>query len=162
MSRRAPSKTACPGNVAHGGLDVARSTDNAQAGPDRGSYLELVLKFPLRPLRTDDELHRAIEMIDSLIIRGDLDSGEQDYLDILTDIVERYEADEHPMAPVTDAVMLRHLIDARGVTQSKLAADVKLQMSTISEVLNGKRRLNRHHIAVLSKYFRVSSAVFQP
>jgi HTH-type transcriptional regulator/antitoxin HigA len=101
-------------------------------------------------------------MIDSLIIRGDLDSGEQDYLDILTDIVERYEADVHPMAPVSDAVMLRHLIDARGVTQSKLAADVKIQMSTISEVLNGKRRLNRRHIAVLSKYFRVSSAVFSP
>jgi HTH-type transcriptional regulator/antitoxin HigA len=107
-------------------------------------------------------LRRANEMIDSLIIRGDLDSGEQDYLDILTDIVERYEADVHPMARVSDAVMLRHLIDARGVTQSKLAADVKIQMSTISEVLNGKRRLNRRHIAVLSKYFRVSSAVFSP
>jgi antitoxin component HigA of HigAB toxin-antitoxin module len=35
-------------------------------------------------------------------------------------------------------------------------------MSTISEVLNGKRQLNRNHIAVLSKYFRVSTAVFQP
>jgi HTH-type transcriptional regulator/antitoxin HigA len=113
-------------------------------------------------LRTDKELDCAIQMIDSLIIRGDLDPGEQDYLDILTDIIERYEADEHPMSPVSDAVMLRHLIEARGVTQSKLAADVKIPMSTISEVLNGKRRLTRNHIAVLSKYFGVSSSVFQP
>jgi HTH-type transcriptional regulator / antitoxin HigA len=140
---------------------MARRTENAQAGRERDSYLELVLKFPLRPLRTDKELDRAIKMIDSLIIRGDVDAGEQDYLDILTDIVERYEANEHPMPSVSDAAMLRHLIDARGVTQSKLAADVKIPMSTISEVLNGKRRLNRNHIAALCKFFGVSAAVFQ-
>ena len=101
-------------------------------------------------------------MIDSLISRGDLEPGEQDYLEVLTAIVERYETAEHPMPPVSDAAMLRHLIDSRGVTQSKLAADVNIPMSTISEVLNGKRRLNRNHIAALSKYFGVSPAVFQP
>jgi HTH-type transcriptional regulator / antitoxin HigA len=120
------------------------------------------MKFPLRPLRTDEELDRAIEIIESLIIRGDLEPGEQDYVDILTDIVEKYEATEHPMPPVSDAAMLRHLIDARQLTQSKLATDVKMPMSTVSEVLNGKRRLNRKHIALLSKYFGVSPAVLQP
>jgi HTH-type transcriptional regulator / antitoxin HigA len=141
---------------------MAVRTKKSQAGPGRDAYLELVIKFPLRPLRTDKELDRAIEMIDSLIIRGDLEAGEQDYLDILTDIVERYEQVAHPMPPVSDAALLRHLIDARGVTQSKLAADVKIPMSTISEVLSGKRRLNRNHIAVLAKYFGVSSAAFMP
>ena len=141
---------------------MAVRTKKSQAGPGRDSYLELVLKFPLRPLRTDKELDRAVEMIDSLIVRGDLEPGEQDYLDILTDIVERYERVELPMPPVSDAALLRHLIDARGVTQSKLAADVQIPMSTISEVLSGKRRLNRNHIAVLAKYFGVSLAAFLP
>jgi HTH-type transcriptional regulator/antitoxin HigA len=140
---------------------MAVRTKSAQARSEQDHYLELVRNFPLRPLRTDKELGRAIEVIDSLIIRGDLDSGEQDYLDILTDIVEKYEAAEHPMPQVSDAVMLRHLIDARGITQSKLATAVKIPMSTISEVLNDKRRLNRNHIAVISKFFGVSSSVFQ-
>lgn len=140
---------------------MASPIENARAGPDRDHYLKLVRKFPLRPLRSDSELDDAIRMIDSLIIRGDLDVGEQDYLDILTDIVERYEAEEHPMPPVSDADMLRHLIEARGISQSKLAADVKISMSTISEVLNGKRQLNRNHISALSKYFGVPSSVFQ-
>jgi HTH-type transcriptional regulator / antitoxin HigA len=125
-------------------------------------YATLVENLPLRPLRSDAELDRAVAVIDSLINRGDLEPGEQDYLDVLTAIVERYETAEHPMPVVSDAAMLRHLIDARGVTQSKLAAEVKIPMSTISEVLNGKRRLTRNHIAALSKYFSVSSAVFQP
>jgi HTH-type transcriptional regulator / antitoxin HigA len=141
---------------------MARRTENTQTGRERDPYLDLVLKFPLRPLRTDKDLDGAIKMIDSLIIRGDLDVGEQDYLDILTDIVEKYEADVHTMPSVSDAAMLRHLIEARGVTQAKLAADVKISMSTISEVLNGKRRLNRNHIAALCKFFGVSAAVFQP
>jgi HTH-type transcriptional regulator/antitoxin HigA len=137
-------------------------TKNVRVRSGQDTYVELIMKFPLRPLRTDEELDRAIEIIDSLIIRGDLEPGEQDYLDILTDIVEKYEATEHPMPPVSDAAMLRHLIDARQLTQSKLATDVKMPMSTVSEVLNGKRRLNRKHIALLSKYFGVSPAVFQP
>lgn len=113
-------------------------------------------------MRSDAELDRAIGMIDSLISRGDLEPGEQDYLEVLTAIVERYETAEHPIPAVSDAAMLRHLIESRGVTQSKLAVEVKIPMSTISEILNGKRRLTRNHIATLSKYFGVSSAVFPP
>jgi HTH-type transcriptional regulator / antitoxin HigA len=142
-------------------FDMAASIKKTKAGLERDHYLGLVQRFPLRPLRSDEELALAIKAIDSLIARGDLDSGEQDYLDILTDIVERYEADEHPMPPVSDAAMLRHLIEARGISQSKLADEVGIVMSTISEVLNGKRRLNRHHIGVLAKYFGVSPSVFQ-
>jgi HTH-type transcriptional regulator / antitoxin HigA len=142
-------------------LEMAASSKKTTAGRERDHYLELVRKFPLRPLRSDEELAVAIKAINSLIVRGDLDSGEQDYLDILTEIVEKYEAVEHPMPRVSDAAMLRHLIEARGINQSKLAGEVGISMSTISEVLNGKRRLNRNHIGVLAKFFRVPPSVFQ-
>jgi plasmid maintenance system antidote protein VapI len=49
-----------------------------------------------------------------------------------------------------------------GRDPSKLASDVKIPMSTISEVLNGKQQLTRKHIPIFSKYFGVSLAVFQP
>ena len=65
----------------------------------RWAYFGLVRSFPLRHLSSDQELAKAIEVIDSLIARGDLDAGEQDYLDILTDIVERCEADQEPVSP---------------------------------------------------------------
>jgi len=140
---------------------MGTATKDARKRFDRSRYFQLIQQFPLRPLRSEKELSEAIKVIDSLIIRGDLDSGEQDYLDILTDIVEKYEADEHPMPPVSESVMLRHLLEARGITQSKLAADTKILMSTISEVLNDKRRLTRYQVAVISKYFGVSQSVFQ-
>ena len=70
----------------------------------RADYLELILEFPLRPIRSDAELDRAVKMIDSLVDKDKLSAGEQDYLDVLSDLVEKYEAEEHPMAPLSDAI----------------------------------------------------------
>ena len=134
--------------------------DTHGSAEPRDRYLELVRAFPLRPLRSDEDLDRAIAVIDSLIDRDDLDEGEEDYLDVLGDIVERYETEHHPMPPVSDAAMLRHLIESRETTQSTVAAETGIAVSTISEILTGKRGLNRRHIAALARYFHVSPAVF--
>ena len=56
--------------------------------------------------------------------------------------------------------MLRHLIEAKGVTQAQVAKDCRIAESTISEVLKGVRKLNRNHIAKLSAYFHVGPGVF--
>jgi HTH-type transcriptional regulator/antitoxin HigA len=126
----------------------------------RDYYLELVQAFPLKHLRSDRELSKAIKMINSLIIRPKLERGEQEYLDVLTDIVEKYESENCPMSPVSDADMLRHLIEARGITQAQLSADVNIPMSSISEVLHGKKKLTRRHIGILAEYFGVDPGVF--
>jgi len=51
-------------------VDMALTVENAHASPEPEHYWELVQKFPLRPLRSDQDLDRAVEVIDSLIIRG--------------------------------------------------------------------------------------------
>src|SRR5438309_462912 len=92
------------------------------------SYFDLVRQFPLIHLRDDDHLDEAQEVIDRLLER-DLDTGEQAYLDLLTDLVERYE-DEHvelPDAPEAD--VLRELMRARALSQGKLASAVAISQS---------------------------------
>lgn len=123
-------------------------------------YLDLVRAFPLRPIRTDAELDQAVAVIDSLIDQEELKPGEQDYLDVLADQVEKYESEQHPLPAVSEADMLRHLIDARDITQLKLATDTGIVESTISSILLGKRGMSRNHIVLLARYFKVSPAVF--
>ena len=123
-------------------------------------YLALIGAFPLRPLRSDEELGHAISMIDSLIVRGDLDWGEQDYLDVLAQLVERYEDREHPMPAVSDADLLRHLIEVRGVTPPIVAQETGIADSTISELVAGQRALTRPLLDTLARYFGVSPKVF--
>ena len=123
-------------------------------------YIALVVRFPLRPIRSDEELERAVQMVDSLLDRRDLSSGEEDYLEVLGDLVERYEGEAHPMAPVCDAEMLRHLIEAKGISQTEISKATGIADSTISEILKGKRALNRSHIGRLARFFMVSPDVF--
>lgn len=129
-------------------------------GKAKDRYLELVLRFPLRPLRSDDDLDAAVAVIDGLLSRPSLKAEEQDYLEVLGDLVEAYETESHPLGPVSDADLLSHLIEARGVSQSEVAGATGIAVSTISEVLRGKRTLNRAHIGNLARYFHVTPDTF--
>src|SRR5262249_33904297 len=138
-----------------------------QATTRRGVYgkteepsRELGRPFPLRPLRTDADLDAAVAVIDALIDRPTLTAPEQDYLDVLSDLVEAYESETIPMRPVGDAELLRFLIEQKGVTQVAAASGAGIAESTISEVLAGKRKLNRTQIAKLARYFHVEPGAF--
>jgi len=131
-----------------------------RSGDTQERYLELVRQFSLRPIRSDKELDEAVRMIDALLNRHDLTPEEDDYLEVLGDLVERYETEVHPMTPVSDAEMLRHLLEAKGVGRTELCAVTGIAESTISGVLKGRRSLNRDHIGKLARYFKVSPNVF--
>ena len=113
-------------------------------------YFDLVRRVPLRPIRSEAELDRAIDMINELIDRPERNAGAQDYLDVLSDLVEAYEEMHYPMPSVaSDAEALRLLIEAKGITQQELAKAVGIANSTISAILHGQRRAR---VGVISKH----------
>jgi HTH-type transcriptional regulator/antitoxin HigA len=105
-------------------------------------------------------LDAAVALIDALLSQTSLKQEEQDYLEVLGDLVETYETETHPLGPVSDADLLSHLIEARGASRSEVAGATGIAVSTISEVLRGKRMLNRAHIGKLARYFHVSPDTF--
>ncbi len=125
------------------------------------SYLTLIRRFPLRPITSEAELDRATAVMNSLLDR-DLDSAEDDYLDVLSDLIERYEDKHHPIGDVSEDEMLAFLIEQKDVTQVEAARGAGIAESTVSEVLSGKRQLTRGQIEKLASYFHVSPAVFLP
>ena len=131
----------------------------ALKGRGRDSYLELVLASPLSSIRSDVQLNEAQIIMDRLLARGKLDDGEETYLDALSDLVAVYEDAHHPIEPASDADMLHHLLESRGVTQAQLSQEAGIAKSTISEVLAGKKRFSRQIIRKLAKYFRVDVSV---
>jgi HTH-type transcriptional regulator/antitoxin HigA len=144
-------------------IDMARkwpATIRAVYGRTEDRYLELIRRFPLRPLRSDADLDAAVAVIDSLIDQPALTAPEQDYLDVLSDLVEDYESETIPMRPVGDAGLLRFLIEQKKVTQAETASGSGIAESTISEVLAGKRKLNRGQIAKLARYFHIEPGAF--
>ena len=124
-------------------------------------YMRLVRAFPLRPVRTDAELAVAQRLLDALL-RLDLDADGRDYLDVLTDLVERYEREAHPVPDAPAADVLRLLMASNGLTVAALSAEAGVPPSTLSAALDGTGALTRDQIANLAKRFNVSPAAFLP
>ncbi|MGO9916348.1 MAG: helix-turn-helix domain-containing protein [Isosphaeraceae bacterium] len=59
------------------------------------------------------------------------------------------------MSRVSDAAMLRSLMDENGVSQADVFRSTDISNRVVSLVLNGTRDLAREHIAALSTYFEV-------
>jgi HTH-type transcriptional regulator/antitoxin HigA len=133
------------------------------ARPTPDTYFGLVKRFPLRPIHTEEQLDQATEILDELLDRPQLDAGETDYLYVLGDLMSEYEEKAYPMEDdVSEADMLRHLMEAQDRTQADIARGTGIAESTISELLSEKRRMTVDHIQKLAAYFHVSPGVFLP
>jgi HTH-type transcriptional regulator/antitoxin HigA len=125
-------------------------------------YLQLFRRFPLRPIRSEAELGRATEVIDDLISRSDRTADEDDYLDVLSDVVEKYETEHHPIPAASPVEVLRFLIDDRQTNQRAVALASGIHTSTMSEILAGRRRMNLEHMQKLAAFLKVDIGVFLP
>jgi HTH-type transcriptional regulator/antitoxin HigA len=123
------------------------------------SYLNLIVQSPLASIKSQQQLDTAQAMIDQLLRKETLDEGEKLYLDALSDLVAAYEEVHHPIAPASDADMLRHLMDVREVTQAELHRQTAIPKSTISEVLAGKKAFSKALIRTLADFFKVDASV---
>jgi HTH-type transcriptional regulator/antitoxin HigA len=126
---------------------------------DKDSYLERVLAFPLTSIKSDDHLLAAQKMMDQMLAQGELDHGDEIYLDGLSDLVAAYEDAHMAIEAASDADLLRHLLEAKGVTQSQLSAETGIAKSSVSEVLAGRKRFSRQMMRKLADYFNVDVGV---
>lgn len=124
------------------------------------TYLKLIHELPLVSIRSEEHLDAAQTMIDKLTDVKKLDGGERAYLDALCDLVVVYEDQHHRIPVASDADLLGHLMEAKGVTQIQLHHDTGLAKSGISEVLAGKKPFSKTMIGVLAAYFHVPISIF--
>jgi HTH-type transcriptional regulator / antitoxin HigA len=118
-----------------------------------------MLDAPPDPLHDAAALDEAVAMIDRLLDRRDLTPGEQDYLDVLSDLVERYEDEHIPLPEVRGVEMLRYLMEENDLKQVDLVPIFGTK-SIVSEVLSEKRALALSHIQGLSAHFGLPADVF--
>jgi HTH-type transcriptional regulator / antitoxin HigA len=123
------------------------------------TYLRLIQELPLVSITSDAHLDAAQAMLDHLTGKRKLDGGEQAYLDALCDLVAVYEDHHHPIPAASDADLLRHLMEAKGVTQTQIHKETGLAKSGLSEVLAGKKPFSKTMIGTLARYFHVPASV---
>lgn len=128
---------------------------------DPDSYLQLLQKFPPRPIRSQADLEATQIIIDGLLDADALTSEEKDYLDVLGTLVQDYEDKHIPIPDLSGIDLLRALIDEFGLSQKELVSVFKAE-SIMFAVLNNQHKLTVEHIEKLANFFHISPAAFFP
>ena len=123
-------------------------------------YLQLIRTFPFRPIRSEAELDRAEAKLHRLLDASQLSAGEQDYREVLGNLIEEYESKAHPIDPLSPHQMLAMSIESKGVTQTEVSRATGIPVSTISELIAQKREFNCAHIEKLCAYFGLDPKAF--
>lgn len=125
----------------------------AKVKNDRLEYENLCKTFPLRPIRSDRDNDRAALVCDSLTERLDkLSKAEEDYLDVLSDLIIKYESKWDDATPMTPAELIQSLMKDNNLTQKDLIPQLG-SASRVSEFLNGERPLSKEQAKRLAKRF---------
>lgn len=123
-------------------------------------YSTLLKKVPPKVIRTEEENAKYTEILYDLDRRSKtLTPAEKELADLLTLLIEDFEEKRYRLPRTGPLDVLRFLMDQHGLKQKELV-DVFGTPSVVSEVLSGKRELNKDHIKRLSERFHVSPELF--
>jgi HTH-type transcriptional regulator / antitoxin HigA len=110
-------------------------------------------------ITSDAQNQRYIAALLEMERRGNLTNAEKNFMELLTLLVEAYEEKQFPIRAASPVEVLTELMAANDLRQKDLAPLLGTE-SIVSEVLRGKRELNKHHIEKLSERFHVSPELF--
>jgi HTH-type transcriptional regulator / antitoxin HigA len=118
-------------------------------------------KPALAVITSDRQNDQYIAALLELEKQPHLSAEDRKYANMLAVLIESYEMQQYPIPAASPSEVLAQLIDANNLRQKDLAPIFGSE-SIVSEILNGKRELNRQQIEKLSRRFAVSPAVFFP
>lgn len=120
----------------------------------------LIRNFPPRPIHDRADHENAVGMIDALAGHN-LNKDQEDYLEVLATLVERYESETLPKRPrVTGLALLRYLLEEHSLTGDDLAKIISVHRSVAYRILKGERGLTTDHLKALSDRFGVPVGAF--
>jgi HTH-type transcriptional regulator / antitoxin HigA len=123
------------------------------------SYTNLLISFPPRPIKSEEDFEKTQVIVDKLLDKGELTEEEQDYLFVLGMLIHEYEEKQDLIPDIYGVELLKVLIEETNLKQKDLVSIFKTE-SIVSEILKGKRKLTVEHIQKLGEFFKISPAVF--
>ena len=124
-------------------------------------YLDLVYRFPLRPIRTRGDYTTAMRLLNELLVRNDRTPSQNDYLHVLAQLISAYEqrhanVRRKRLSPIDALKYLMHENSMNAAALGRLVGG----RGQASMILNGKRELSKANIRKLADRFKVSPALF--
>jgi len=130
------------------------------SGIANSEYAWLLSRISPKVIQSEKENEFYAQALYELDQRGaKLTRAERELAELLTLLIDDFESKRYELPRAKPLEVLRFLMEQHGLRQKDLV-DVFGTRSIVSEVLSGKRKLNKDHIERLSQRFHVSPDVF--
>lgn len=119
-------------------------------------YVAPILVYPKNDREYDLLVARLDQLLD--IVGDDENHHLMSLIDTVSTIIAAYDEKKFQISPVKGIYAIKYLMELHQLSQADLH-DIGSQ-GVISELLNGKRKLNVRQITLLAKLFHVNPATF--
>ena len=123
------------------------------------TYGQLLRRTLPHVIRTEEEHERLANELLRLDERENPSVEERELAELLTVLIDEYEERRYPIRKAEPRQTLRHLMEARGLTQKDLWK-VFGSKGITSEVFHGKRAVSKAHAKRLATFFHVGADLF--
>ena len=138
------------------------------AAPTATPYAKIPKTYPalmalhlVRPIRDQVDAENASEIID-LLAGHALNAEQSDYLDLLSDLYEKWEEAQFPISRARGAELLGLVLAARGENAVNLAKLLGIDASLAYRILRGERQLTAVQIRKAADSYHLDPAALLP
>ena len=125
------------------------------------TYAGLMGLHLLRPIRDQVDADNAAEMMDQLAGHS-LNAEQADYLDLLSDLYEKWENTQFPLSRATGAELLRLVLTERKEGGADLAKLLRIDASLAYRLLRGERQLTVTQIRKVAGAYGIDPVALLP
>jgi HTH-type transcriptional regulator / antitoxin HigA len=122
-------------------------------------YSQLVAEVTPKIIETEDEYEQFLAVAERLTFKQEPTPEESALYDLVTMLVETYEAQHYPIDKSSPAEVLQHIIESSGIDSSDLAK-IFGSNEILECVLAGHQLINTTQARALADRFKLSPQIF--
>jgi HTH-type transcriptional regulator / antitoxin HigA len=122
-------------------------------------YSQLVAEVTPKVIETEDEYEQFLAVAERLTFKQLQTPEESALYDLVTMLVETYEAQHYPIDRSSPVEVLEHIIESSGIDRSDLA-EIFGSIEAVDRVLAGRELITPTQADTLARRFKLSPGIF--
>jgi HTH-type transcriptional regulator/antitoxin HigA len=111
-------------------------------------------------IKSATQYNEYCKMLEQLLAGNDQSTGAWDEIDLLTLLIERWDAENNTFDDVDPVELIHSLMHDHKLKAKDLTEILGVSKGLVSDILNYKKGLSKDIIRLLSAYFKVSQEAF--
>ena len=125
------------------------------------SYAALCKRFLPRPIHDQVGYDNTVEVADLFAgFENKMSRGQNDYFDILSDLIEKYDQDQVQTPKLSAKALLRHLANEHELSGADISRILGKSAPLGRMILRGERKITADHAVTFGKYFGLRTDAF--